>query len=64
MEKSCKDFIAAYQSKIITCFSCKYWEHDDFICLNPDEVKKRNKENEFDELERQMKSNRPVKGPL
>lgn len=58
--KSCRDFIAAYQSKIVTCFSCKFWNMEDFICLNPDELKKRNKANEFDEMDKLMRQSKSV----
>lgn len=58
--KSCQDFIAAYKSKIVTCFSCHWWNMDDFVCLNPDEVKKRKKANEFDEMDKLMRDSKAV----
>ena len=62
--KNCADFIASYKSDIITCFSCKYWHHEDFVCLNPEEMRKRRKENEFDDLSKMMRKNKPIHGPL
>ena len=58
--KTCKDFILDYGSKGVTCFSCKHWNKDDFVCMEKGEVANR----EFDRLEKEMMSNRPICGPL
>jgi hypothetical protein len=37
---------------------------DDFVCLNPEEMQKRRAEAEFDSIDREIRSNKPVEGPL
>lgn len=61
---TCAEFMQKWKSDYLNCFSCKWWNMPDFICLNPEEIKKRRKQNEFDEMDREMKGNKGVKGPL
>jgi hypothetical protein len=37
---------------------------DDLVCLNPDELKKRREEAEFESTDRIIRENKPVEGPL
>ena len=60
MEKTCIEFIATYRSSRITCFSCKNWNHDDFVCMDKEEIAKRDKENVFDAMNQMMRRNKAV----
>ena len=62
--KSCKDFIASYPSKIVNCMTCKHWNNEDFVCMESEEVKRRKEEIELDSIDRQMRGNKPIRGPL
>ncbi len=59
-EKSCTQFMAAWDSKHKYCCTCKYWDVDELTCLNPTEVAKRKKAREIADLEKQMKTNKAV----
>ena len=60
MGKSCKAFIAAYKSPYVNCATCKYWDSEDFVCAEPSELAKRNKANEFDEMDKLMRQSKAV----
>jgi len=64
VQKSCRAFVEAYASKYTNCFNCLYWHMDDFVCLNSEEIKRRRVETEFDSIDRIMRSNTPIVGPL
>lgn len=59
---TCRDFIALYKTKGITCFSCKHWNYDDFVCMDKEELEARRNAMAFDETERLMVSSRTVVG--
>jgi len=64
VSKSCLEFVAAYRSSRVNCMTCAHWNSDDFVCMDKDELAKREKENIFDEMSQMMRRNRAVAGPL
>ncbi|MDP4158213.1 MAG: hypothetical protein Q8911_00415 [Bacillota bacterium] len=64
MAKTCKEFVEAYKSEYINCFTCRHWDREDFACNEPGELAKRNKVREFNAFDKQMKRNKSVIGPL
>jgi len=64
MSTSCAAFMAAYKSSYINCFTCKYWDHEELTCINPEEIAKRRGNREFKEIEKLLRKNKPVRGPL
>lgn len=62
--KSCAEFMALYASDYVNCFTCRFWDREDFVCNEPSELAKRNKVKELDSLDKQMKRNKSVIGPL
>ena len=60
----CVDYRPSYKTSYRNCLTCRRWDHDDLICLNKEEVTRRGKERYFDEMEKMMRSNKSVSGPL
>lgn len=58
--KSCHDYIRPHATEHVNCFTCRWWHRQDFVCLNPDEMAKRRKENECDYADRMMRENKGV----
>ena len=62
---NCAEFMAAWDSTSwINCTTCKYWDWDELTCLNKDELAKREKARALDDLEKLMRQNKSVVGPL
>ena len=64
MSKSCSKFTAAYRSSRVNCMSCIHWNPDDFVCMDKEEMAKREKENVFNDMAKMMCRNKSVAGPL
>lgn len=64
MSTSCAAFIAAYKSSYINCFTCRYWDHEELTCINPEEIARRRGDRELEEIEKLLRKNKPVRGPL
>lgn len=62
--ETCLEFMAAWKSEYENCHTCKHWDRDELTCLNKKELERREKARALGDLEKQMKRNRPVKGPL
>ena len=61
---TCAQFMAAWASEYKYCCNCIKWNRDDLVCMDAAEVARRSKARETDSIDRTMRSNRPIAGPL
>ena len=61
---TCLQFMAAWESKYENCCTCIKWNRDDLVCMDPAEVVKRRRESELRVINKMIRGNKPIRGPL
>jgi hypothetical protein len=54
----------AWESSYINCHTCHYWDRDELTCVNKAEMERRKELLKIEELEKQMRRNKSIIGPL
>ena len=62
MDKTCLEFVKAWDSEYINCHTCRYWDREELTCIDKEEIAARNKVRAFDAIEKLMVTSRTVVG--
>lgn len=61
---TCLQFMAEWKSEYENCHNCIKWNRDDLVCMDPKEVARRRRASELSQIDKMVRKNKAVKGPL